>query len=90
MVDAHILLALVEMAANQEFADEGAVADVLAKFRDIENNLTASLFRLIDTDKKQETSYNQDIDDSNAQINANNGQIADNNKALKVNAEATT
>lgn len=40
MVDAHILMALVEMASNQEFADSDAVANVIAKFREIGNNLT--------------------------------------------------
>jgi hypothetical protein len=90
MIDAHILLALVEMAANQEFADSGAVADVLAKFRDIANNLTASLIRLIDQDGKDEANYNLDIANSNAAADANTAQINQNNPALKVNAEVTT
>lgn len=57
MVDAHILLALVEMAANQEFASESAVVDLIAKFREIANNLTASLFRLVDGDVKAEAGF---------------------------------
>jgi len=36
-------MALVEMAANQEFADNGAVAQVIAKFNEIRGNLSDSL-----------------------------------------------
>jgi len=36
-------MALVEMAANQEFADAGAVSQVIAKFEEIRGNLVDSL-----------------------------------------------
>jgi len=36
-------MALVEMAANQEFADASAVSQVIGKFEEIRGNLSTSL-----------------------------------------------
>lgn len=43
MVDVHLVLALVELAMNQEFADAGAVGQVISKFNEIRDNLLSSL-----------------------------------------------
>jgi hypothetical protein len=71
MIDAHILLALIEMTAQQEFADASAVAQVIAKFNEIRDNLVSSLNALTADEQDSQEDFEDDIKDSNANINSN-------------------
>lgn len=86
MVDAHILLALIEMTAQQEFADASAIAQVISKFNEIRDNLVNSLNQLSANEQKDQADFEDDIKDSNANINTNNLAINENNEGLARNA----
>lgn len=90
MVDAHIVLALIEMAANQEFTDQGALGTVIAKFDEIHNNLSASLAQTISDEDASQVAFVADVKDCNRQINENELTISDNNDGLVENAKNTS
>lgn len=77
------------MAANQEFADKDAVAEVIAKFKEILNNLTKSQLNLDAKEKANREEYTKRVTETNDDTLENKNAIAASIQKLAENAENT-